>query len=117
MQYRKLDAKGDMSFGHGGASYLKNSPLCVGQAVVTRLRLLREEWFLDLTEGTPYSPLVLGKHTKASYDMAIRERVLNTEGVVNIESYESIFEPESRNLTIMLTVNTIYGPAKIQEIL
>ena len=106
-----------MVFGHGDADYLKNSPECVAQAVVTRLRLLRGEFFLDLTEGTPYAPAVLGKHTKASYDFALRRRVLETEGVTAIEEYESVFDGETRRLTVNIRIDTSYGPATVQEVL
>lgn len=117
MKYRRLDAVGDMVLGHGDADYLTDSPECVAQAVVTRLRLLRGEWFLDLTEGTPYAPAVLGKHTKASYDFAIRQRVLETEGVTEIDDYESMFDGETRRLTVNIRINTVYGPAEIQEVM
>lgn len=117
MKYRRLDTEGDMVIGHGDADYLKDTPECVAQAVATRLRLLRGEWFLDLTEGTPYAPSVFGKHTRESYDFALRQRVLETEGVTSIEEYESIFDGETRKLTVNITINTVYGAAKIQEVM
>lgn len=117
MKYRKLDKEGDMVIGHGEADYLKDTPECVAQAVVTRLRLLRGEWFLDLTEGTPYAPAILGKHTRATYDFAIRQRVLETEGVTDIEEYESMFDGETRRLTVNIRINTVYGPENIQEVM
>ena len=117
MKYRRLDGDGDMVIGHGNADYLNDTPECVAQAVVTRLRLLRGEWFLDLTEGTPYAPVVLGKHTRATYDFALRQRVLETEGVTDIEEYESIFNGETRTLTVNIRINTVYGPAQVQEVM
>ena len=117
MQYRKLDQDGDMVLGHGEADYLRDSPECVAQAVVTRLRLLTGEWFLDLTEGTPYVPSVLGKHTRETYDAVIRRRVLETEGVREIEEYESLFDGETRKLTVTIRLNTVYGPAAVSEVL
>ncbi|WP_027188681.1 hypothetical protein [Desulfovibrio cuneatus] len=117
MKYRKLDTNGDMVLGHGNADYLHNVPEAVAQAVLTRLRLLRGEWFLDVTEGTPYSPAILGKHTAQSYDFAIRQRVLETEGVTEIVSYESRLDGETRGLSITMCINTVYGPATVQEIL
>ena len=116
MKYRRLDNNKDMVMGHGDADYLHNTPETVAQAVVTRLRLLRGEWFLDFTEGTPYDPAVLGKHTRASYDLAVRFRILGTEGVTEITEYESLFDGEERRLTINVTINTVYGPAAIQEV-
>lgn len=117
MKYRRLDENSDMSLGHGGADYLTDLPETVAQAVVTRLRLLTGEWFLDLTEGTPYTPAVLGKHTKDSYDMAIRERVFDTQGVTSIMEYESVFDGETRTLTVTIYIDTMYGPIKLQEVL
>jgi hypothetical protein len=117
MRYRKLDDKGDMAFGHGNPDYHYNTPVCVAQAVVTRLRLLRGEWFLDLTDGTPYAPAVLGKHTRQSYDFVIRRRILETQGVTEIMEYESIYDGETRGLTINTRIDTVYGPALIQEVL
>ena len=38
--------------------------------------LLRGEWFLDSTEGMPWQGEVLGKQPRASYDWAIRQRML-----------------------------------------
>ena len=117
MRYRKLDATSDYVFGHGSADLHRNTPETAAQAVSTRLRLLTGEWFLDLTEGTPYTPAILGKHTKQSYDHAVRKRVLETKGVTDIEEYESIFDGETRRLSVNLRINTLYGPATVQEVL
>jgi len=117
MRYRKLDANGDMVFGHGAADYHHDTPEAVAQAVLTRLRLARGEWFLDVAEGTPYSPAILGRHTAESYDPAIRARVLETEGVRSILEYSSSVEGESRRLAVSVRIDTIYGPADVQEIM
>ena len=117
MRYRKLNADADYVFGHGGADLHQDTPETVAQAVVTRLRLLTGEWFLDLTEGTPYNPSVLGKHTKQSYDHAVRKRVSETQGVTDIEEYESIFDGETRRLSVNLRINTLYGPVTVREVL
>ena len=42
MRYRPLDANGDYTV---GIPFLVNSPACVGQAVLTRLKLFLGEWF------------------------------------------------------------------------
>lgn len=106
-----------MSAGHGAADYWENDPLGVAQAVVSRLRLLAGEWFLDLQEGVPYVGGVLGKHTQGSYDPILRERILGTQGVTQILSYESLFDGETRQLTVQCEIDTEYGPATFQEVL
>ncbi len=47
MRYRAWDANGDYTFGQGSKNFLVNSPQCVAQAVVSRLRLQLGEWFID----------------------------------------------------------------------
>jgi hypothetical protein len=120
MRYRKQAASGDMQFGHGGADFWFNVPDAVGLAVKTRLLLFRGEWFADTSEGTPWGgfPLndliveqgrILGKNSIAVADMAIKERVITTPGILGIQDYSSSFDPDRRSLTISMKIDTIYG--------
>lgn len=117
MRYRKLDANDDYVFGGGQVDFHKDTPEGVGQAVKTRLRLLRREWFLDTADGTPWSTEVLGKYTSATYDAAIRQRILGTQGVVELVEYSSNLDTERRALSVTATINTIYGTTKVQATL
>jgi hypothetical protein len=120
MRYRRLDSDGDMTFGHGQANFLINSPACVGQSVLTRLRLLVGEWFLDTADGTPWRTQILSatiKNTIPLYDRAIRQRVLLTAGVTGIAQYSSNLDNISRKLTVSMTIDTIYGQATISAVL
>ena len=117
MRYRRLDANRDYPLGRGEADHLRDTPGTVAQAVATRLALLAGEWFLDLAEGTPYVQGVFGRHTQASYDLVLRGRILGTEGVTEILAYESRFDPDTRKLTVSTTVETVYGPADVIEVL
>ena len=117
MRYRKLDAQGDYTFGAQQANYWRDTPMAVGQAVKTRLALWRGEWFLDQTEGTPWLEEVVGKRTAPRHDAAIRQRILATPGVTEIQGYESALDPESRTLTVRTTLNTIYGSTEFEATL
>jgi len=117
MRYRKLSATGDYVFGGQQADFYKDSPEAVGQAVLTRLRLLRGEWFLDKIEGTPWGTEVLGKYTNGTYDAAIRQRILGTQGVLQITEYSSTVDTEKRALSVTVTISTIYGPTTVEAIL
>ena len=108
MRYRALDSNGDSRFGSGNSPYLVNSPAAVAQAVQTRLLLMTGEWFLDTSEGTPYAQDILGKNTQNIYDLAIQERILGTEGVASIVSYQST-KNNQRQLSVQAEIETIYS--------
>lgn len=101
MNYRQLDAQGDYQLG----VFLSNSPATVAQAVQTRLLLWRGEWFLDVTDGTPYMQDILGHGT--NYDLEIQDRILGTTGVLEITSYSS--SVVNRALSVQCTLKTLYG--------
>lgn len=115
MRYRRLTATGDYQFGHGGADFLVDSRECVAQEVLTRLWLMQGEWFLDVTEGTPYATRVLGENTKPYYDLALQERVLSTVGVLSIANYASTLN--NRRLSVTMNINTQFGQTPIEAVL
>lgn len=115
MRYRALTATGDMTFGAGQANFLIDSPEAVAQAVQTRLRLLRREWFLDTSEGTPYADEVMGTNTAATRDQAIRKRILGTQGVTGIVKYAS--QVVGREFHVQATISTRYGQITLQAVL
>jgi len=115
MRYRALTADGDYQLGNQRA-FLIDSPDAVAQAVSTRLRLWRGEWFVDVRDGTPWNEEILGKRQRGiSPDGAIKRRILQTEGVREILSYNSNFDGNTRQLSISATIATIYGEAQISE--
>jgi len=113
MRYRKLSASGDYTLGSN--AFLVDSPDAVGQAVETRLALWLGEWFVDITDGTPWNEQVLGKRLPGrNPDAAIKERILGTQGVSEIVSYSSSFDGNSRKLSVAATINTVYGTTTIE---
>jgi hypothetical protein len=115
MRYRKLDASGDYTFGTG-ADFHVNTADTVAQAISTRLKLWRGEWFVDQTDGTPYLEEVLGKRTR-SPDIAIKQRILGTLGVTEIQTFTSSYDGTTRRFAVSATVQTIYGPVTVSEVL
>lgn len=113
MRYRKLDANGDMTFGRGQANFYRDVPEAPAQAVKTRLLLRLGEWFLDTSDGTPWNEEVLGKHTAGTRDAALRERIVGTEGVSSLDSFNSTFDPNTRRFSVDAVISTVYGPVTI----
>lgn len=114
MRYRILTADDDYTFGGSQLDFYRDVPAAVGQAAKTRLLLWLGEWFLNISEGTPYLTGILGKHSKATADGTIRNRVINTQGMVGIDNYASEVDPNTRMLSVTMDINTIYGPTKAQ---
>lgn len=117
MRYRKLDNNGDMQFGNSSADFYVDQPEGITQAIMTRLKLWAGEWFLDISEGTPYQQAILGTGTKSTIEPVIRARILDTEGVDSIETFSLEINELNRNATIIATVNTIYGQTAIQGVI
>jgi hypothetical protein len=112
MRYRKEGATGDYLFGN--APFLADSPDCVAQAILTRLRLYAGEWFLDKREGLDLD-LILGYGTQATRDREVQQRIVETTGVLRIVSYSS--NVDTRAFSVTCTVDTIYGPTTISEVI
>lgn len=116
MRYRQLDTNNDYTGFSGNIVFLVNSPQTVAQAVQTVLNLMQGEWFLDQTVGVPYSTQILGAGTQATRDLVIQNAILGTQGVVDINTYSSQFNPVTRIFTVNCTIDTIYGPAPISSV-
>jgi hypothetical protein len=115
MLYRKLDENGDYSFGRGPVDFWRDVPDAVAQSVRTRLHLEQGEWYLDSQEGTPWRTQVLGKRTENTRDLMIQMRVTETPGVNELVSYSSDLNRDTRDFSVGLTIDTIYGPASLVE--
>ena len=113
MRYRREDDDGDYTFGQGDDTWLINSPETVAQAVKTRFLLWYGQWFLDTTEGTPWIQSVLGKQKPETYNLAIRQRILETRGVNSIRSFDTILNTSSRRVVFTATIDTIYGTTTV----
>ena len=109
MRYRKLDDNGDMVFGGDQAAFYVNVPEAPAQAVLTRLYLFLGEWFLDITDGTPWRTRVLGKYTGSTRDATIRARILTTPAVNAITAYGSQLNRDTRQYNVQTTIDTAYG--------
>lgn len=114
MRYRKLSPTGDFLFGNGLLDFWIDVPDAVAQAVQTRILLWLGEWFLNIDDGTPFMQGIIGKHSQATADATIQDRILNTTGVINIVNYASVIDPVTRKFSVTCTLNTTYGPTQVE---
>ena len=68
---------------------------------------------LDTTEGTPWIQSVLGKQKPDTYNLAIRRRILETQGVSSITELNTEVDGRTRRVTFTATVETIYGTTTV----
>lgn len=113
LRYRRLDADGDMTFGHGQRNFLIDTPETVAQSIMTRLNLFTGEWFVNLAAGTPWLTDVVGAHTLTLADSVIRNRILSTFGVLRMDEYDSEYDPRVRSFTVHARVTTIFGETNL----
>lgn len=113
MRYRALTPTGDYQFG-ANSRFLVDSPATVAQAISTRLKLMKGEWFLDQTIGLDKDQ-ILGYDTQETRDPEIQQQILGTTGVLQITQYSSTVD--GRAFTVTVTVDSIYGSVTLTEIL
>jgi hypothetical protein len=113
MRLRKMDSAGDMQFGSGQNNFWRDVPDAPGQLAQTRMALWLGQWFLNVTDGTPWLTKVLGKYTGSTRDAAIQARILGTTGVKSILAYASQLNRDTRVWDVQCTIDTIYGQITI----
>jgi hypothetical protein len=100
-------------FGQGLANFYINSAYGVGQKVVTRLKLIQGEWFLDNSAGTPWFTEIFGYTNPTVRDLVIKNVILTTDNVNELISYTSSVNPTTRNFDVTAEIGTTFGPVTI----
>jgi hypothetical protein len=88
----------------------------VRQQVAIRLQFFLGEWFLDLDFGFPWFQEVLGVKPPplARVEALIREQVLTTPDVQELEALELDYVGAARTLTVNLRVKTTFGSVDVE---
>lgn len=113
MKTRGLDSNDDWEFGRGKQAYVSDKD-AVSQNIKTRLRSWKGDCFFDVDSGVDWTNF-LDKGKKTQLDLDIKRVILQTAGVLRINSFSSTLDSAERNLTITVTIDTIYGSITIEE--
>lgn len=113
MRYRALDENGDMVMRNGQA-YIEDAE-AVRQACATRLRLLVEEWWEDVTDGVPYWQKIIAGRKIDEAVRLIKKRIEGTTNVLAVVAMEHDWNNETRSLRIRAAVQSIYGLFELNE--
>jgi hypothetical protein len=114
MSVRRLDSTGEPMFG-AGMALLPSGSEEVAVRLGMRLKLMKEEWFLDRTAGVGWldrgagEPRVFGASADLQLlESEVKRTVLETEGISTLLSYRQAFDHETRRATVEFTVTDIY---------
>lgn len=113
---RKLDSNGDITT--SGVVWIYDLE-AVAQTIETRLRLFSGEYWRDVTDGTPWIERILSKNNQTNTLQAklslIKSRMLDTEHVVSILSWEADFSLQDRKLSVVANILTDFGTVEIND--
>lgn len=106
MIIRNLDINHDFQFGKGIQSYLKDD-LAIGLNIKTRLLSFLRDCYFDQLIGVDWVNLLGRKATEEEVILSCRGIILQSEGVVQIQSLEA--DLANRNLVLTYEVDTIFS--------
>ena len=116
-KYRRMDSNGDMIFGRGEASFAQGAQ-AIRQAIDTRLRLLRGEWWERPADGLPLYQQMLGRPCtqaqKELMELLLTERIADTRGVTRV--YDAQSASENRCYRYAARVQTEFGDITVEAI-
>lgn len=111
MIIRSATDDGDFTFGKGFSDYYRDQNAIIHN-VRTRLLSWRGDCFFAPAEGVDYNNF-LDIGTKDLLDSDIKRVVLQSEGIIRINQYDSTLDRETRDFSANITVTTIFGTALI----
>lgn len=111
MRVRAVDSNHDWTFGSGLQDY-KIDDRAVSQNVKTRLLSFYRDCFFDLEAGIDWFNL-LSRGTESLLLLSIKQCIVNTEGVVGINSVDIDFNRYERHLTVKYDIKTVYSKSFI----
>jgi hypothetical protein len=109
MIIRQIDSTGDWTFGKGLSNYAALEQ-AINQNIKTRILSWLNDCFFALEEGIDWkSRLDVGQ--QAALEEEIRLMILQSYGVVGINSFEFTFDGTTRAISIEYDIQTIYSPS------
>ena len=87
----------------------------VEQSLKERLLFYRQEWFLDTTIGIPFYDEVLVKNPNIpNIENIIKAEIMDTPGALELLSFKSEFDSQSRSYSVSFSLRTEFGVASLE---
>jgi hypothetical protein len=108
MIVRQIDGSGDWLFGKGLSSYVTEDT-AIRQNVRTRLLSWAGNCFWSLNDFVDWRSLLdVGKQADAMD--ALKSCILQTPGVIAVDSARAVFDGETRTYSLQYGIRTIFSP-------
>lgn len=109
MKYRKMSNDLDYTFGQKPDERYYYDGNAVVQAIITRLNLLKNEWWETLEDGLPLFQEIISYYNNIDdIDLILTDRILGTRGIGRIYNISSSRD-NKRIYSYSATIETIYG--------
>jgi hypothetical protein len=110
MIFRSITATNDWQFGSGLSSYA-TAEKAVILNIRTRLYFFLNDCFWRMNFGIDWLNLIGGKNpaAKIGIEQQCRKMIVESEGVVRINSVTSNFDARSRRLVVTYNIDTVYS--------
>lgn len=110
MIFRGISADDDWQFGQGVGSYFKRDK-AVNANLRTRLLFFLNDCFFAMNVGIDWWNLLGSRNpaAKANIILAVRQTIIQSEGVVRINTVDVTVDPITRRATTTWNIDTIYS--------
>lgn len=106
MKFRGLDAGGDWQLGQGVGSYAKDAD-ALALDIQTRLLSWKGDCFFALNDGIDYHNR-LDKGQQKNLETELSNEIMQTNGVVKINSFTVTLDPKTRAFRATYDVQTVF---------
>lgn len=93
-----------------GAQF-KRGPAATAQGIYHRLRMFTGEYFLDVSDGTPWFQSILGKAPQGIAEIALKRRIVSAPGVVALTEFRLGSDRTQRRLAVQASVLDVNNAA------
>lgn len=90
----------------------------ITQIVKQRLLFFFGEWFLNTGRGVKYYEEILKKRVNGSkIDGELIKAISECPGIINIDKYDSTFDPATRQLSVSCKLQSVEGEINFDEVI
>ncbi len=88
----------------------------IAQNLAIRLRFMQGEWFLNILAGIPYYQYFFIKNpNQIQVETFLKDEIANTRGVLEITSFFSNFDGQTRKFFVNFGCTTIDGNLEMEQ--